>query len=135
MNNMTDEPFDQPQTISIEQWGKLFRVLAETHPQGPLGQIATVLDILSKPSDVNNNVLPATPDHECQELQAKAWEVGVATALNHAIRNEDGITLRLEHLDGRPWKNPYREHETGDDAEPSNQVADTPTRTSSYELT
>lgn len=30
------------------------------------------------------------------------------TALNHAVRNDDGITLRLEHLDGRPWENPYR---------------------------
>ena len=38
-----------------------------------------------------------------------AWDEGVAVALNHAIRNEDGITLRLEHLDGRPWVNPYRE--------------------------
>lgn len=36
-----------------------------------------------------------------------AWAEGVATALNHAIQNDDGITLRLEHLDGRPWTNPY----------------------------
>ena len=41
--------------------------------------------------------------------RAEAWDEGVAVALNHAIRNEDGITLRLEHLDGRPWANPYRE--------------------------
>ncbi len=40
--------------------------------------------------------------------RAEAWDEGVAVALNHAIRNEDGITLRLEHLDGRPWANPYR---------------------------
>ena len=42
------------------------------------------------------------------EAQAQAWDEGVATALNHAILNEDGITLRLEHLDGRTWENPYR---------------------------
>ena len=41
--------------------------------------------------------------------RAEAWDEGVAVALNHAIRNEDGVTLRLEHLDGRPWANPYRE--------------------------
>ena len=40
--------------------------------------------------------------------RAEAWDEGVATALDHAIRNPDGITLRLEHLDGRPWANPYR---------------------------
>ena len=40
--------------------------------------------------------------------RAEAWDEGVAVALNHAIRNPDGITLRLEHLDGRPWANPYR---------------------------
>lgn len=42
------------------------------------------------------------------QAKAEAWDEGVATALNHAIRNDDGITLRLEHLDGRPWVNPYR---------------------------
>ena len=41
--------------------------------------------------------------------RAEAWDEGVAVALNHALRNEDGTTLRLEHLDGRPWANPYRE--------------------------
>ncbi len=41
--------------------------------------------------------------------RAEAWDEGVAVALNHAIRNEDGITLRLERLDGHPWANPYRE--------------------------
>jgi len=41
----------------------------------------------------------------------EAWEEGVVTALNHAFRNDDGITLRLEHLDGRPWANPYRDGE------------------------
>ena len=39
--------------------------------------------------------------------QHDAWAEGVATALNHAINNDDGMTLRLEHLDGRPWTNPY----------------------------
>lgn len=43
-----------------------------------------------------------------QEREAEAWGKGVTTALNHAILNADGITLRLEHLDGRPWENPYR---------------------------
>lgn len=42
-----------------------------------------------------------------QRVKAQAWNDGVATALNHAIRNDDGITLRLEHLDGTPWINPY----------------------------
>lgn len=41
-----------------------------------------------------------------------AWDQGVQTALNYAIRNEDGITLRLEHLDGTPWVNPYRSEAT-----------------------
>lgn len=40
-------------------------------------------------------------------IPAKAWDEGVKTALNYAIQNEDGMTLRLEHLDGRPWVNPY----------------------------
>lgn len=44
-----------------------------------------------------------------REQEAEAWAAGVATALNHAILNKDGITLRLEHLDGRPWANPYEE--------------------------
>ena len=42
------------------------------------------------------------------EVASKAWDEGVSVALNHAIRNEDGVTLRLEHLDGRPWSNPYQ---------------------------
>lgn len=42
-----------------------------------------------------------------REGQAEAWDEGVVVALNHAIRNPDGITLRLEHLDGTPWPNPY----------------------------
>lgn len=46
-----------------------------------------------------------------REQEAEAWGAGVATALNHAILNEDGITLRLEHLDGRPWANPYRSND------------------------
>ena len=49
------------------------------------------------------------PGESRATVQAEAWDKGVATALDHAIRNEDGITLRLEHLDGRPWVNPYRE--------------------------
>ena len=42
------------------------------------------------------------------EVAAKVWDEAVAISLNHAIRNTDKITLRLEHLDGRPWQNPYR---------------------------
>lgn len=42
-------------------------------------------------------------------IAAEAWDQGVKTTLNHAIENEDGMTLRLEHLDGRPWINPYLE--------------------------
>lgn len=45
------------------------------------------------------------------EAQAATWDASVATALNHAILNEDGITLRLEHLDGRPWANPHRSND------------------------
>lgn len=41
------------------------------------------------------------------EQKAAAWSAGVGTALNHAITNEDGITLRLQHTDDRPWVNPY----------------------------
>lgn len=41
------------------------------------------------------------------EQKAAAWSAGVRTALNHAIRNEDGITLRLQHTYDRPWLNPY----------------------------
>ena len=47
-----------------------------------------------------------------REANAKAWDSGVAIALNHAILNEDGITLRLAHLDGRPWANPFRADQT-----------------------
>ena len=54
-------------------------------------------------------VLDLWPGRSEAEVAEKAWDEGVAVALNHAIRNEDGITLRLEHLDGRPWANPYRE--------------------------
>lgn len=48
-------------------------------------------------------------DAHMQVREAGAWRTGVDTALNHAILNPDGITLRLEHLDGRPWANPYKE--------------------------
>lgn len=41
----------------------------------------------------------------------QAWEEGVATALNHAKRGSDGITLKLVTFDGDAWKNPYREGE------------------------
>ena len=41
------------------------------------------------------------------EQKAAAWTAGVGTALNHAITNDDGITLRLQHTDDRPWLNPY----------------------------
>ena len=48
---------------------------------------------------------------ECglRELEAEAWDEGVATALNYAKRQPDGITLKLETLDGGGWPNPYRE--------------------------
>lgn len=38
---------------------------------------------------------------------AQAWHEGVVTALSHARRADDGITLFLEHGDGAPWTNPY----------------------------
>ena len=46
------------------------------------------------------------------EARAEGWDEGVAVALDRAIRNPDGITLRLEHLNGDPWSNPYRTEET-----------------------
>ena len=46
-------------------------------------------------------------DRNARASAAAGWAEGVETALNHAIRNPDGITLRLEHLDGRPWQNPH----------------------------
>jgi hypothetical protein len=46
-------------------------------------------------------------DRKAQAAAAAGWADGVETALNHAIRNPDRITLRLEHLDGRPWLNPF----------------------------
>lgn len=55
--------------------------------------------------DDSERCLP-DPAHWLAEVRAEAWAEGVAVALNHAIRNEDGITLRLEHFDSR---NPYRE--------------------------
>jgi len=42
--------------------------------------------------------------------QGEGWDEGAATALEHAIRNEDGVTLRLEHQDGQTWQNPYRRY-------------------------
>lgn len=49
-----------------------------------------------------------TPSHSGLGVTPEeAWQDGVDTALNYAIRNPDGITLRLEHLDGRPWVNPH----------------------------
>ena len=54
-----------------------------------------------------------TADPTTAEIRARAWDEGVRTALNHAIGNDDGVTLRLEHLDGTPWANPYREAEGG----------------------
>jgi hypothetical protein len=58
-------------------------------------------------------VRTALVEHDRQTAE-KAWDDGVKTALNHAIRNEDGITLRLEHLDGRPWLNPHARKVTDD---------------------
>ena len=41
----------------------------------------------------------------------KAWTEGVATALNYAKREPDGITLKLVTIDGAAWENPYRRNE------------------------
>ncbi|RBP66418.1 hypothetical protein DFO66_103365 [Brevibacterium sanguinis] len=35
-------------------------------------------------------------------IRAKAWEEGKATALNYAVRDDNGVTLSLNH------PNPYR---------------------------
>ncbi len=50
-----------------------------------------------------------------REAKAEAWDAGVATALNYAKRQPDGITLKLETLDGYGWPNPYREGSGGHD--------------------
>ena len=47
-----------------------------------------------------------------REAAEKAWDEGVATALNHAKRNPDGITLRLEKFNGDAWPHPYRKGAT-----------------------
>lgn len=52
-------------------------------------------------------LIAVLPHRNCRPGQAAAWQAAVDTALDHAIRNEDGVTLRLEHLDGTPWRNPY----------------------------
>ena len=44
-----------------------------------------------------------------REAKAEAWDEGVATALNYAKRQPDGITLKLETFGGDGWPNPYRE--------------------------
>ncbi|MFA5898112.1 MAG: hypothetical protein WC829_03250 [Hyphomicrobium sp.] len=44
-----------------------------------------------------------------REAKAEAWDAGVATALNHAKRQPDGITLKLETFGGDGWPNPYSE--------------------------
>lgn len=36
------------------------------------------------------------------EALARAWDEGSSTALDHAIRNDDGITLRLDKPN--PWR-------------------------------
>lgn len=62
--------------------------------------------------DIDPDIHPSAPAPVSaveRSAQAEAWQAGVDTALNHALRNPDGVTLRLEHLDGRPWKNPYEE--------------------------
>ena len=58
--------------------------------------------------DLADVALDLLPGRSEAEVKAEAWDEGVAVALNHAIRNPDGVTLRLEHLDGQPWHNPYR---------------------------
>lgn len=35
-----------------------------------------------------------------------AYDLGVATALDHAKRQPDGITLKLETWAGKPWPHP-----------------------------
>lgn len=42
-----------------------------------------------------------------EAVGAMAWAEGAGTALNHAICNDDGVTLRLTHTDDRPWLNPH----------------------------
>lgn len=64
--------------------------------------------------DRNAPVVVLTTDTLAAELRkakAEAWEEGVATALNHAKRGSDGITLKLVTFDGDPWQNPYRADE------------------------
>jgi len=60
------------------------------------------------PREMHHTHVAQVLEEAVREREAVAWTSGVDTALNHAIQNPDGITLRLEHLDGRPWANPYR---------------------------
>lgn len=43
-----------------------------------------------------------------REAKAEGWDEGVAITLNRAVRQDDGITLKLEYLNGTPIPNPYR---------------------------
>lgn len=47
-----------------------------------------------------------------KRAQAEAWAEGVETALNHAKRDENGITLSLVTWGGTPWPNPYLDVES-----------------------
>lgn len=55
-------------------------------------------------TEVVGYVLNDSIDRRIEGDQAEAWRRGVETALQHAIRQPDGITLRL-NVD-----NPYREY-------------------------
>lgn len=43
-----------------------------------------------------------------REVLAQGWDEGVAIALDRAVRQDDGIPLKLEYLNGTPIPNPYR---------------------------
>lgn len=82
-----------------------------------VGRIVTDLSNWPSPIDVHLlgrdlsgpiDKIAAALEPVIRDREANAWEAGVKTTLNHAIDNDDGVTLRLEHLDGRPWQNPYR---------------------------
>lgn len=94
------EPKRLPVTVAVDV--DELREWAGRHADAGHHGVAHVLYVAAK------GVESITEQHD-REARAEAWDEGVAVALNHAIRNEDGITLRLEHLDGRPWANPYRE--------------------------
>lgn len=92
---------EQVQDMVSKDWNGLMEILNCVYPE---------------------DIFPTMPDTEGRDYgprivslvrslvsaRAEGWAEGVETALNHAILNPDGITLRLEKRDGQPWPNPFQ---------------------------